>query len=145
MWTKEHRARHEPCLKDMVLQWTERKVACWLERADPPRSAAATPTVAVVRAIARHLRVGGPCAGLELPTGMVKPRERVLDPAEYGKVMASLRVDAVTKLEVRHRWVFRDEFVALVANDVHGCRSEILVPRPLVGELRSELELRSKS
>jgi transposase len=59
MWTKEHRARHEPCLKDTVLQWAEKKVARWLERADPPRSAAATPTLMVVRAIAWHLRVGG--------------------------------------------------------------------------------------
>src|SRR3954471_21539244 len=64
MWTKEHRARHEPRLKDMVSQWAEKKVARWLERADPPRSEAATPTLAVVRAIAWHLRVGGPWRGL---------------------------------------------------------------------------------
>src|ERR1700712_5764058 len=60
MWTKEHRARHEPRLKDMVSQFAEKKVARWLERADPPRSEVATPTLAVVRAIAWHLRVGGP-------------------------------------------------------------------------------------
>src|SRR3954462_8684356 len=64
MWTKEQRARHEPCLKDMVSQWAEKKVARWLERADPPRSEAATPTLAVVRAIAWHLRMGGPWRAL---------------------------------------------------------------------------------
>src|SRR3982750_64792 len=64
MWTKEHRARHEPGLKAMVSQWAEKKVARWLERADPPRSAAATSTLAVVRAIAWHLRVGGPWRAL---------------------------------------------------------------------------------
>ena len=64
MWTKEHRARHEPRLKDMVSQFAEKKVARWLERADPPRSEAATPTLAVVRAIAWHLRVGGPWRAL---------------------------------------------------------------------------------
>ena len=66
MWTKEHRARHEPRLKDMVSQWAEKKVARWLEQADPPRSAAATPRLAVVRAIAWHLRVGGPWRALPL-------------------------------------------------------------------------------
>jgi hypothetical protein len=55
MWTKEHRARHEPRLKDVVSQFAEKKVARWLERADLPRSEAATPTLAVVRAIAWHL------------------------------------------------------------------------------------------
>jgi hypothetical protein len=53
--------------------------------------------------------------------------------------MASLRVDAITTIQVRHRWVFHEEFVALVAGDDHGCRSEILVPRVLVGELRDQL------
>jgi transposase len=48
----------------MVSQWAEKKVARWLERADPPRSEAATPTLAVVRAIAWHLRVGGPWRAL---------------------------------------------------------------------------------
>jgi len=64
MWTKEHRARHEPRLKAMVSQCAEKKVARWLERADPPRSEAATPTLAVVRVIAWHLRVGGPWRAL---------------------------------------------------------------------------------
>ena len=63
MWTKEHRARHEPRLKDMVSQWAE-KVARWLEQADPPRSQAATPMLVGVRAIAWHLRVGGPWRAL---------------------------------------------------------------------------------
>jgi len=64
MWTKEHRARHEPCLKDIVSQCAEKKVARWLERADPACSAAATPKLVVVRAIAWHLRVGGPWRAL---------------------------------------------------------------------------------
>ena len=46
MWTKEHRARHEPHLKNMVSACAEEAVAHWLERADPPRNAAATPTLA---------------------------------------------------------------------------------------------------
>jgi putative transposase len=50
----------------MVSQWAEKKVARWLEPADPPRSAAATPTLAVVRAIAWHLRVGGAWRALPL-------------------------------------------------------------------------------
>src|SRR5690349_19190039 len=64
MWTKQHRVRHEPQLKDMVSQWAEKKVARWLQQTDPPRSEAATPTLAVVRAIAWHLRVGGPWRAL---------------------------------------------------------------------------------
>jgi transposase len=64
MWTKEHRARHEPRLKNMVSACAEEAVAHWLERADPPRSAAATPTLAIVRAIGWHLRVGGPWRAL---------------------------------------------------------------------------------
>ena len=64
MWTKQHRERHEPHFKEMVSQWAETKVARWLEQADPPRSEAATPTLAVVRAIAWHLRVGGPWRAL---------------------------------------------------------------------------------
>src|SRR4051794_41808873 len=92
MWTKEHRARHEPRLKDMVSQWAEKTVARWLERADPPRSEAATPTLAVVRAIAWHLRVGGPWRGLpsHLPPwragyGWVRPRLSLwlFDPLVY--------------------------------------------------------------
>ena len=64
MWTEAHRARHEPGLKDMVSPWAEKKVARWLQRADPPRSEAATATLGVVRAIAWHLRVGGPWQAL---------------------------------------------------------------------------------
>src|SRR3954451_13666633 len=71
MWTKEHRARHEPRLKDMVSQWAEKTVVRWLERADPPRSEAATPTLAVVRALAWHLRVGRPLAGLAVAPAAV--------------------------------------------------------------------------
>ena len=44
------------------------EVASWLERADPPSSDAATPTLLVVRAIAWHLRVGG--GWRALPPGM---------------------------------------------------------------------------
>ncbi|HXD03636.1 MAG TPA: hypothetical protein VN627_10050 [Novosphingobium sp.] len=40
------------------------QVARWLERADPPRSGRATPYGAVVRAIAWHLRLGGPWRAL---------------------------------------------------------------------------------
>ena len=64
MGTKQHRVRHEPQLKEMVSRGAEKQVAQWLERADPPRSEAATPTLAVVRAIAWHLRVGGPWRAL---------------------------------------------------------------------------------
>ena len=45
------------------------QVARWLERADPPRSARATPYAAVVRGLAWHLRVGG--AWRALPFGLV--------------------------------------------------------------------------
>src|SRR2546430_2224374 len=67
MWTKEHRARHEPRLKDMVSQFAEQKVARWLERADPPRSAAAAPTRAVCRGCGWALRCGGRWGGVGLP------------------------------------------------------------------------------
>src|SRR4051812_22176009 len=70
MWTKEHRARHEPRLKDMVSQWAEKKVARWLERADPPRSEAATPTLAAFAGPARHPAPGGPPRG---PAGRLPP------------------------------------------------------------------------
>jgi putative transposase len=43
----------------MVSRHALREVAGWQERADPPRSRGATPTLAIVRAIAWHLRVGG--------------------------------------------------------------------------------------
>ena len=38
MWTKEHRARHEPRLKDMISHVCREEVARWPEQADPPRS-----------------------------------------------------------------------------------------------------------
>lgn len=44
------------------------EVARWLELADPPRCGGATPTVAIVQAIAWHLRVGG--GWHALPAGM---------------------------------------------------------------------------
>ena len=59
MWTEQHRARHEARLKEMVSTCTVEQMACWLERADPPRSHNATPILPVVCAIAWHLRVGG--------------------------------------------------------------------------------------
>lgn len=68
MWTKEHRARHEARLKEMVSRCAEEEMARWLERADPPHSARATPVLAVVRALAWHLRVGGPWRAL--PAGL---------------------------------------------------------------------------
>lgn len=64
MWTKAHRARHEARLKSIVSLRAVGQVAAWLERADPPRSGRATPTVAVVGAVAWHLRVGGPWRAL---------------------------------------------------------------------------------
>jgi putative transposase len=67
MWTDRHRARHEPRLKDMVLQAGLDEVARFLERADPPGSPDATPARRVLAAIAWHLRVGG--AWRALPAG----------------------------------------------------------------------------
>ncbi len=67
MWTEAHRARHDARLKEIVSLHTVAQVARWLERADPPRSGRATPYVAVVRAIAWHLRIGG--AWRALPPG----------------------------------------------------------------------------
>lgn len=64
MWTKAHRARHEARLKSIVSLRAVGQIAAWLERADPPRSGHATPTVAVVGAVAWHLRVGGPWRAL---------------------------------------------------------------------------------
>ena len=61
MWTEAHRARHDARLKEIVSLHAIGQVARWLERADPPRSGRATPYVAVVRAIAWHLRMGGRC------------------------------------------------------------------------------------
>src|ERR671938_1692913 len=67
MWTAEHRARHEARLKEMVSVCAVEEMARVLERADPPRSARATPVRAVVAALAWHLRVGG--AWRALPAG----------------------------------------------------------------------------
>src|SRR3954465_563090 len=60
MWTAAHRARHDARLKEIVSLHAVGQIARWLERADPPRSGRATPYGAVVRAIAWHLRIGGP-------------------------------------------------------------------------------------
>ena len=43
MWTKAHRARHDARLKEVVWMHAVGQVARWLERADPPGSARATP------------------------------------------------------------------------------------------------------
>src|SRR5919205_4189999 len=64
MWTEAHRARHDARLKEIVSLNAVAQVARWLERADPPRSGRATPYEAVVRAIAWHLRIGGPWRAL---------------------------------------------------------------------------------
>src|SRR3954447_25526302 len=63
MWTEAHRARHDARLKEIVSLHADGQIARWLERADPPRSGRATPYGAVVRAIAWHLRIGGPWRG----------------------------------------------------------------------------------
>src|SRR4051794_9642093 len=64
MWTEAHRARHDARLKEIVSLNAVGQIARWLERADPPRSGRATPYAAVVRAIAWHLRIGGPWRAL---------------------------------------------------------------------------------
>lgn len=69
MWTEAHRARHDARLKSVVSFAAVGQVARWLERADPPRSGAATPYAVAVRAIAWHLRSGGPWRAL--PPGLV--------------------------------------------------------------------------
>jgi transposase len=69
MWTRAHRARHEARPKEIVSLHAVGQVARWLARRDPPGSARATPYVAVVRAVAWHLRVGG--AWRALPRGFV--------------------------------------------------------------------------
>ena len=74
MWTQAHRARHDARLKEIVSLHAVGQVARWLERADPPRSGRATPSVAVVRAIAWHLRVGGSWRALP---GTFRPRRTV--------------------------------------------------------------------
>ena len=69
------------------------QVARWLERADPPRSAKATPYAAVVRALAWHLRVGG--AWRALPSGLVHWR------TVYGWLRRWLELDLLDAL-LRH-------------------------------------------
>src|SRR3954462_15296198 len=64
MWTEAHRARYDACLKEIVSLNAAADAARWLERVAPPRSGRATPYGAVVRAIAWHLRVGGPWRAL---------------------------------------------------------------------------------
>lgn len=64
MWTEAHRARHEAGLKSIVTMLAVGQVAAWLKQADPPQSARAVPPMAVVGAIAWHLRVGGPWRAL---------------------------------------------------------------------------------
>ena len=60
-----HRARYDARLKEIVSLNAVAEVARWLgERVAPPRSGRATPYGAVVRAIAWHLRVGGPWRAL---------------------------------------------------------------------------------
>jgi putative transposase len=56
--------RHAAHWKEIVSGRAEEEVADWLRRADPPRSRTATPAMMVVRAIAWHLRVGGPWRAL---------------------------------------------------------------------------------
>jgi putative transposase len=68
MWTERHRARHAAGLKGVVSACAAREVAGWLERADPPRSGAATPAFPVVQGIAWHLRIGG--GWRALPSGL---------------------------------------------------------------------------
>ena len=64
MWTEAHRARYDARLKEIVSLNAVAEVARWLEGVAPPRSGRATPYGAVVRAIAWHLRVGGPWRAL---------------------------------------------------------------------------------
>jgi putative transposase len=64
MWTEEHRVRHDARLKRVVAGRAAGGIAGWLERADPPRGGRRAPILAVVGAIAWHLRVGGPWRAL---------------------------------------------------------------------------------
>ena|ERR1700761_3028854 len=75
MWTEEHRTRHAARLKQMVAVHADEEMARGLARADAPRSRTATPLVAVVRAIAWPLRVGGPWRALpsDMPPGTASP------------------------------------------------------------------------
>ena len=106
MWIKAHRARHEARLKGVVSLHAVAEVARWLERADPPRSAKATPYAAVMRAIAWHLRVGG--AWRALPAGLVRWR------TAYGRL---------------RRWLERGLFDALLRH-VAGLRRKAAGRKP---------------
>ena len=53
--------------------------------------------------------------------------------------MHTFHLDPITRLEVRHRWVFHDEYAALMIVDDHGCRNEILIPAALLQSLQAEL------
>jgi integrase len=55
--------------------------------------------VVMRRAVQRGWIGANPCASLELPTGMVRPRERVLDPAEI-----AVMLDALTDTRDRALW-----------------------------------------
>ena len=55
--------------------------------------------VVMRRAVQRGWIGANPCAGLELPTGMVKPRERVLDPSEIAEM-----IEALTDIRDRALW-----------------------------------------
>jgi integrase len=55
--------------------------------------------VVMRRAVQRGWIGANPCAGLELPTGMVKPRERVLDPSEIAEM-----IEALTDTRDRALW-----------------------------------------
>jgi putative transposase len=98
MWTKEHRARHEASLKEMVSLSAVGEIARLLERADPPQSSRRTPSQQVVAALAWHLRVGG--SWRQLPPGF--PHWRTV----YGwfrRWQASGLLDAVLREITRRR------------------------------------------
>ena len=59
MWTAAHRDRHHPKLKKSVSERMVVVLAAWVELVDRPISPRATPTIAVVAAVAHHLRTGG--------------------------------------------------------------------------------------
>src|SRR5438045_9616754 len=94
MWTEAHRARHDARLKEIVSLHAVAQVARWLERVDPPRSGRATPYGAVVRAIAWHLRIGGPWRALPpggppLRTGYGWFR-KWLEPGLFGRLLGEV-------------------------------------------------------
>ena len=58
MWTAARRDRHHPRLKRAVSERMVEVLAAWVALVDPPGSPRDTPTIAVVAAIAHHLRTG---------------------------------------------------------------------------------------